>query len=662
MVQHQSSILRSRFLIFPSFVSVLSCVLFLVICFLFMSATSNTIWATDRYAPHVTKMVKVLGQDKDAKKRREAARSLGYHNTPQSLAALASALTGDKDYKVRQAAASSLWKHSPKIEPAKNALVQSLSDPHPGVAIRASWALQNSGVKAQELTTPRLRALSHPKSTVSTKFWAAYGLVGHAPPTQLVEHLLNYSKSLIRAKEANNAFKRLVSQKDREVIPPMLKMVEKYHKGNVIVLRSLQTFQPQPKKLVDLLCRQFDFPDMELRAEIIGLLRNQGKKEEEVRQWLPKVRPYLLGHDSFARTMAIGAVSRAEGLAADAVPDLVTLMKSATDASVRERAASAVGDIGDRNKVYPDQVKETVAKQAMDQLLVMMRSEPKRSTRMTAVRTLDKLKTEPADVVPAFLAVVLKDKDSLVRTAAMSALGARGADAQSAVADLEKLAGHTDRALSISAQSALTMISRDSNSAAETLESTEKVGAGAQKNAMAVLRSSNARFDENGFMLALSQNKLEKVKAYLDAGVSVNYKFEGSHDQPALNHVFARSTAYGMRGKGTPQQLKDVVRLMLDRGADPNLVDKMGNTALMKAAMGCDGETLAMLLDAGADLNTKNKAGLTALEFAFMLANKGADVLLKRGARISQDKVDNYVKVYGRNPEAVKLIQRAGGP
>lgn len=662
MVQYLSSVLRSRFLIVSTFVSFFSCVLLMVICFLLMTVSINKVWATDRYAPHVSEMVKVLGQDKDAKKRREAARSLGYHNTPQSLAALASALTGDEDYTVRQAAASSLWKHSPKIESAKNALVQSLSDPHPGVVVRASWALQNSGVKAQELTTPRLRALSQPKSTVTTKFWAAYGLVGHAPPTQLVEHLLNYSTSLIRAKEADNAFKRLVSQKDRDVIPPMLKMVGKYHKGNVIVLRSLQTFQPQPKQLVGLLCRQFDFPDMELRAEIIGLLRNQGKKEEEVRQWLPKVRPYLLGHDSFAQTMAIGAVSRAGGLAADAVPDLVTLMKSGTDASVRERAAAAVGEIGDRNKVYPDQLKETVAKQAMAQLIEMMRGEPKRSGRMTAVRTLDKLKTEPATVVPAFLDVALKDKNRLVRIAAISALGARGADAQSAVAHLKKLASHTDRAISTSATSALTMISRDSNRAAETLGSTEQVDEGSQKKAMAVLRSSNARFDENGFMLALSQNKLEKVTAYLDAGVSANYKFEGSHDQPALNHVFARSTAYAMRGKGTPQQLKDVVRLMLDRGANPNLVDKMGNTALMKAAMGCDGETLAILLDAGADLNTKNKAGLTALEFAFMLANKGAEVLLERGARISQDKVDNYVKVYGKNPEAVKLIQRAGGP
>jgi ankyrin repeat protein len=105
--------------------------------------------------------------------------------------------------------------------------------------------------------------------------------------------------------------------------------------------------------------------------------------------------------------------------------------------------------------------------------------------------------------------------------------------------------------------------------------------------------------------------------------------------------------------------MKDLLRLMLERGADPNQKDKMGNTALIAAAMACDGEVLQMLLDAGADPHAKNTSGLTALEFTFMFANPGAEVLLKAGAKIPPEKVGGYLQAYGKNPAAAKLIKKA---
>jgi ankyrin repeat protein len=58
------------------------------------------------------------------------------------------------------------------------------------------------------------------------------------------------------------------------------------------------------------------------------------------------------------------------------------------------------------------------------------------------------------------------------------------------------------------------------------------------------------------------------------------------------------------------------VTLLLDKGADLNVQDKTGKTALMSAAAKGDAATVALLLDKRADLNLKDKTGKTALMWA----------------------------------------------
>jgi len=141
--------------------------------------------------------------------------------------------------------------------------------------------------------------------------------------------------------------------------------------------------------------------------------------------------------------------------------------------------------------------------------------------------------------------------------------------------------------------------------------------------------------------------------------VPVNYRFASVHDKPALSAVFDNTSMYGMQQQPTPPEVKKLVKLLLARGADPNLTDKRGNTPLMMAAMGCDAELLQMLLDGGADLNAKSADGLTAIEFTISFANKGADALIRAGARLPADKVDSYRQSFGDNPAALELIERA---
>ena len=635
-------------------IAFLSIVLFIITAANTASAGKND-KAVKRWATQLQK-------SRDVRERVDAAKYLGYHSTEVSLAALASALASDPSEKVRQRAASSLWKLSPKIDPARKALQKSLKDPFPGVRVRSSWALQRAGVKPEELAAPRRSALTDPKSTVSTKYWAARGLIGIAEPILLIGHLLEYTKPSHRSENAEYALKRLIKQNDRKIIDPMKSMVRTYHKGNATVLESLHQFKPLPDDLVSLLCLQFDYNDIELDRRAIALFRQHASNEEDVRMWLPKIKPYLQDKDDTARSFAISAVSRAGGLAVEAVPELVMLMQKSKDQRARGNSARAVGDIGDRIKPYPDLLKQSVSDQAVPTLIRMISNEKDSSNQTAAIRALDKLKTDPEQVIPVFITAAKTGTDVRVRTAALSAIGARGADSASVLDDVKELTKDSARPVRTAAESAVTMIERNYNRASETLKPAKGVSQNDQKTAMADLRSTNTSFDERGFMLALSENEVDKVKAFLDSGISPNFKFKSSHDQPALNLVFSRASIYLMSGKPTPKKLKDTVRLLLDRGADPNLTDKMGNTALISASMACDAETLQILLDSGADLNLRTSAGLSALEFAFVCPNPGAEALLKAGARIRQDEVAGYLKAYGKKPEAAALIKKAAQP
>jgi len=77
----------------------------------------------------------------------------------------------------------------------------------------------------------------------------------------------------------------------------------------------------------------------------------------------------------------------------------------------------------------------------------------------------------------------------------------------------------------------------------------------------------------------------------------------------------------------------EVVRLLLERGADPNIQDERGNTALIECAWHAD--AALALIKHGANLNTQNKDGLTALinsvspDVAHVLVENGADLYLQ---------------------------------
>lgn len=119
---------------------------------------------------------------------------------------------------------------------------------------------------------------------------------------------------------------------------------------------------------------------------------------------------------------------------------------------------------------------------------------------------------------------------------------------------------------------------------------------------------------------AVANGNREMVRALLDAGADVNAR--GNRRQSALMRIDEDATA---------ELVQDLIRA----GARVNLKDEDGDTALIIAAQWNEPEILQTLLDAGARVNAKNHEGQTALmkaasegnlESVKLLFNAGSDI------------------------------------
>jgi ankyrin repeat protein len=91
----------------------------------------------------------------------------------------------------------------------------------------------------------------------------------------------------------------------------------------------------------------------------------------------------------------------------------------------------------------------------------------------------------------------------------------------------------------------------------------------------------------------------------------------------ALDAVDAAGTTALMRAVERPEgvvkpqaRIAAIVKTLLDLGADPNVQDMGGNTALMWAVRWGNPEAIRLLAAAGADPAVRNRAGETALDQA----------------------------------------------
>ena len=134
--------------------------------------------------------------------------------------------------------------------------------------------------------------------------------------------------------------------------------------------------------------------------------------------------------------------------------------------------------------------------------------------------------------------------------------------------------------------------------------------------------------DEMKLLNASKAGNAEEVRRLLSKHVDANFVVGGS---TLLNAV-----AWGHN---------DVVKLLLDAGADVDEQICFGRTSLWWAAAGGNKDMTILLLDAGARINVADKGGVTPLHEAVSLHDIGmVQLLIERGA------LPNAVDIYGRTP------------
>lgn len=132
----------------------------------------------------------------------------------------------------------------------------------------------------------------------------------------------------------------------------------------------------------------------------------------------------------------------------------------------------------------------------------------------------------------------------------------------------------------------------------------------------------------NAIMCASRKGYRDIVELLLDRGANIHEK--NNNGINAL--IYASSKGH-----------KDIVELLLDRGADIKEKDCVGSNALLYASYYGHRDVVELLLDQGADIHDKNNEGGNALMEASLDGHCGvAKLLLERGMNISEKVNDGY--------------------
>jgi len=639
----------------------------------------------------VREHAKILAKDRDAGDRAEAARWLGGRKSPEAVAALAAALS-DPDAAVRQAAASALWETGKDAAAAKPALEKALADPVAAVTARAAGALAATGVPDSELAPAWRRALEGARDD-ATAFLAARGLIGVDPPGTVGPPILAYlarnadaaahpksgHSSLDHrdsAEAAQKALERLVKADAAPVLPLIAKTVRETPASGRYALGALAKAPKLPPGTLDLALESMGSSDPATRDAALALAGKLTSEKDAVR-WIPEATRLLGDTDASVRMEACWALKGMKGLSAGAAPQLVTLLTSDPDPRVRTRAAETLGEIGDVSNPVAKTAKIAVAAAAKAPLAAAMK-DADHDLAPAAVAAYNVLYVDNAELVAALSDAAVSGRDVAARQKALQCLRNRQGQAKSAVPALEPLSRSADKPIADDARTAIEWIERggagspgairEGVPAAPIAAARGGVAAGApaaaapadgasEERALAALRERHLEFNEPGFYRALLEADAEAIRDYLDGGMSANHVFADENRRTPLMVLFFHGASCAKGAEG-----RDVVVLLLRKGADVNAQDEKKNTPLMFAADKCDRETLRLLLKAGAKRDAKNWANLTALQMGIVSGNPGLEELIAAGSRLDAATARAYADAYKNNPKALALVKKASGP
>ncbi len=611
----------------------------------------------------INQAVKTLTKSRDAGERREAIRTLANFEVPEVVAPLTAALA-DPDPSVRRQAADALWRVSEVAAPAEEALRGVLDDPSPGVRVRAAAALEALGVAESELIAAREAGLD--AELLRDRILASRDLVGFVPAEQLVPPVLE-----VAAAEADTSvldlgkrylspvdiLERLVRREDRSFVAPVMASVEDGNPGRRWLLKGLDELDPKPDGWTSVLVAQLASPRLEDRIVGLGLLRERATQDAGVEEWIAPATDAL--DDPETRNAALWALEDAGGYAAPAAPRIARVVSGDPDERLRERAAKALGKIGDRSQAFPSETLRAVAEAGLPVLTEKAVNDPDDDVRGAALGALDQLWVSADEVLPTYLAVATDDPDFHNRFGALRRIRDLGTDAASAEGSLKAIAEADPDNRAITEQALEAIRSR-----APKFDPSITTGgaAGADTtSALAALRAAGVDFTPSQMWRALSDLEEETVRLLLDAGIEPNERLDDVGMRPL--HALFFGSGCTVMSYPSPAATTTITKLLLERGADPDVQDDRGNSALKLASSACDGSVLKLLIDAGADMEATDSNGFSAFELAIGIsAFSGSDApeaFLAAGYRMSPEKAATYRETYADNPQILELLDRA---
>jgi HEAT repeat protein len=544
--------------------------------------------------------VKALSS-KNPQERIDAVRYFSGLKDKDSIGHVTRALS-DPDARVRETAASGLWSIEKDAEPARAQLTAALDDPDPNVVARAAGALQALGVKEKDLVAPRQRVLNSREASDSSRFLVSRNLIGEEPAIRLLYPMLTYLEVNARGNTGSATDPRRDNvELARDALERLVKKTQ-----DRSLIEPLVTEMQKERETQAILLRTLGFfkPKPDRWAETLVALLDSKQ---------PRVPYAALGemHDlTQERDVRVWA------------PRAGDLLRH-PDSSMRSQAVWALAGAGGLAASETDKV-------------VAALGDSETSVRKGAARALGEMgeskqavpaaaKTRVATAArPALTAAMERDPDKDVRSEAKYAL--------------EKL---------VPAGGALAVAPPEATAVA----STEAAG-------LAVLRARKIAFEPSMFYRSLGEQDVTVARAFLDAGMSPT---DPLFDQgPPIRIMFFSNGVCSEKERPTKPATKELVKLLLDRGADVNGSDRHGNTALQGAASkGCDREVMRMLIKAGAKVNAANASGLTAFEFGLDSGHDGLEELIAAGYRLPAAKVKDYNDAYKKNPASVAMIRKA---